>query len=85
MKIQFFALILLFALSCEQKSSNKVETDAYESSDYEVVGFPVKIHYMERNGMEYMIASGSYGEAGVSICNLTLDSLQVEFYKKSLK
>lgn len=71
--------------SCTSKETKRVETESYHDNNFEVLGYPVKLHYVERSGMKYMIASGTYGEAGVSICNLTLDSLQVEFYKRSLE
>jgi hypothetical protein len=71
--------------SCTIEETKRVETESYHDNDFEVLGYPVKLHYVKRSGMKYMIASGSYGEAGVSICNLTLDSLQVEFYKRSLE
>lgn len=72
--------------SCEgdKVESKKVVTEARITRNYEEIGYPVKLHYIERSGMKYMIASGSFGEAGVSICNLTLDSLQVEFYKRNV-
>ncbi len=74
-----FAYLLLAVVfsSCDgDKTKSKI------TQKYEEIGYPVKLHYIERCGMKYMIASGQYGEAGVSISNLTLDSLQVEFYKR---
>ena len=50
----------------------------------EIIGYPVKIHTLERSGMKYIIASGTYGESGVDISNVTLDSLMVEYYKREL-
>jgi hypothetical protein len=85
--IVLYAMLAFVLSSCnnEKTESNRVVTKARITQNYEEIGYPVKLHYVERSGMKYMIASGSYGEAGVSICNLTLDSLQVEFYKRSLK
>jgi len=82
-----FAIVLLSVVlsSCEEENSKRIVTEARVTNNYEEIGYPVKLHYIERSGMKYMIASGQFGEAGVSISNLTLDSLQVEFYKRSLK
>ena len=83
--IALYAMLAVVFSSCESKNSKRVVTEARVTQNYEEIGYPVKLHYIERSGMKYMIASGRLGEAGVSICNLTLDSLQVEFYKRSLK
>ena len=85
--IALYAMLAVVFSSCEgnKTESKKVVTEARTTQNYEEIGYPVKLHYVERSGMRYMIASGLYGEAGVSICNLTLDSLQVEFNKRSLK
>jgi hypothetical protein len=83
--IALYAMLAVVFSSCESKNSKRVVTEARVTQNYEEIGYPVKLHYIERSGMKYMIASGQFGEAGVSICNLTLDSLQVEFYKRSLK
>lgn len=71
--------------SCKSGETKRVVTESYHDNNFEMLGYPVKLHYVKRSGMKYMIASGTFGEAGVSICNLTLDSLQVEFYKRSLE
>jgi len=92
-KLQFtnkafaFANVLLAVVfsSCERENSKRVVTEARVTNNYEEIGYPVKLHYIERSGMKYMIASGQFGDSGVSIRNLTLDSLQVEFYKRSIK
>ena len=83
--IALYGMLAVVFSSCESENSKRVVTEARVTNNYEEIGYPVKLHYIERNGMKYMIASGKFGEAGVSICNLTLDSLQVEFYKRSLK
>lgn len=83
--IALYAMLAVVFSSCESANSKRVVTEARLTQNYEEIGYPVKLHYIERSGMKYMIASGQFGEAGVSICNLTLDSLQVEFYKRSLK
>lgn len=83
--IALYAMLAVVFSSCESKNSKRVVSEARVTQNYEEIGYPVKLHYIERSGMKYMIASGQFGEAGVSICNLTLDSLQVEFYKRSLK
>jgi|688.fasta_scaffold02274_53 hypothetical protein len=84
--IALYAMLAVVFSSCDgDTESKRVVTEARVTQNYEEIGYPVKLHYIERSGMKYMIASGQYGEAGVSICNLTLDSLQVEFYKRSLK
>jgi len=85
--IALYAMLAVVLSSCDggKTESKRVVTEARVTQNYEEIGYPVKLHYIERSGMKYMIASGQYGEAGVSICNLTLDSLQVEFYKRSLK
>lgn len=85
--IALYAMLAVVFSSCEGNKTEpkKVVTEARGTRNYEKIGYPVKLHYTERGGMKYMIASGYYGDAGVSICNLTLDSLQVEFYKRSLK
>ena len=83
--IALYAMLVVVFSSCENENSKRVATEARVTKNYEEIGYPVKLHYIERSGMKYMIASGQFGEAGVSICNLTLDSLQVEFYKRSLK
>ena len=85
--IALYAILAVVFSSCEgdKTESKRVVTKARVTQNYEEIGYPVKLHYIERKGMKYMIASGQYGEAGVSICNLTLDSLQVEFYNRSLK
>lgn len=79
------ALSTIFISCNEDKTSKIVITEANTTDNYEVIGYPVKLHYIKRSGMNYMIASGYYGEAGTSITNLTLDSLQVEYYKCLLK
>jgi hypothetical protein len=83
--IALYAMLMIGVSSCESEKSKTIVTEARATSDYELIGYPVKLHYIKRCGMKYMIASGLYGEAGVSVCNLTLDSLQVEFYKRSIK
>ena len=85
--IALYAMLAVVFSSCEgdKTESKRVVTEARVTQNYEEIGYPVKLHYIERKGMKYMIASGQFSEAGVSICNLTLDSLQVEFYKRSLK
>ena len=85
--IALYAMLAVVFSSCEadKTESKRVVTEARVTRNYEEIGYQVKLHYIERSGMKYMIASGQYSEAGVSICNLTLDSLQVEFYKRSLK
>jgi hypothetical protein len=85
--IALYAILAVVFSSCESGSGNskRVVTEARVTNNYEEIGYPVKLHYIERSGMKYMIASGQFGEAGVSIRNLTLDSLQVEFYKRSVK
>jgi hypothetical protein len=83
--IALYAILAVVFFSCEKKNSKRVVTEARFTNNYEEIGYPVKLHYIEKGGMKYMIASGQFGEAGVSVCNLTLDSLQVEFYKRSLK
>ena len=85
--IALYVMLAVVFPSCngDKTVSKKVVTEARVTQNYEEIGYPVKLHYIERCGMKYMIASGQYGEAGVSISNLTLDSLQVEFYKRSLK
>jgi len=85
--IALYAMLAVVFSSCDgdKTESKRVVTEAIVTQNYEKIGYPVKLHYIERSGMKYMIASGEYGDAGVSICNLTLDSLQVEFYKRSLK
>lgn len=60
------------------------KNDKYKTDEFERIGYPVKIHNLERCGMKYLIASGTYGESGVDIINLTLDSLMVEHYKSLL-
>lgn len=83
--IAICTMLAIVFCSCVNSDSKKVITEARETKDYEEIGYPVKLHYVEKSGMKYMIASGHFGEAGVSISNLTLDSLQVEYYKRSLK
>lgn len=78
-------MLCITLFSCDSENVNKsVITESYETHNYERIGFPVKLHFVEKSGMKLMIASGSYGESGTSIINLTLDSLQVEYYKKQL-
>ena len=71
-------------MGCEDNSKKTKITEAYETADYEKIGFPVRLQSIERGGMNYIIASGTYGESGVDICNITLDSLMVEYYKQEL-
>jgi hypothetical protein len=82
-------IITIYACShyaCSDNSIiNKKTTDARNTNNYEEIGHPVKLHYIQRSGMKYLIASGLYGDAGVSIANITLDSIQVEFYKQAIK
>lgn len=52
-----------------------------EVKKMELLEYPVKIQYVEREGMEYMITSATYGEAGVHVRNLTLDKEQLEYYQ----
>lgn len=81
-----YILLVCVFIGCQpaDKKERTVETEKYETRDYEKIGYPVKIHTLERNGMKYIIASGTYGEAGVDISNVTLDSLMVEYYKREL-
>lgn len=83
--IALYAMLAVVFSSCESENSKRVVTESRVTNNYEEIGYPVRLHYIERSGMKYMIASGQFGESGVSIRNLTLDSLQVEFYKRSLK
>jgi len=83
--IALYAMLAVVFSSCERENSKRVVTEARVTNNYEEIGYPVKLHYIERSGMKYMIASGQFGDSGVSIRNLTLDSLQVEFYKRSIK
>lgn len=87
LKIKILIVILLVILqSCETTNKDKkIITDSYLTNNYELIGSPVELHYVTRNGMKYMIASGKSSDSGTAICNLTLDSLQVEYYKKQLK
>lgn len=83
-----YTLLVCLFISCQDDGSKKakiVESEKHKTRDYEKIGFPVKIHTLERSGMKYIIASGSFGEAGVDISNVTLDSLMVEYYKRELK
>ena len=78
-----YILLALVFISCADKREQKmVENKKYETADYEKIGYPVKIHTINRSGMKYIIASGTYGDAGVDIINVTLDSLMVEYYKR---
>ena len=84
-----YILLVYIFIGCEpgelaDKKEKTVETEKYETIDYERIRYPVKIHTLERSGMKYIIASGTYGEAGVDISNVTLDSLMVEYYKREL-
>lgn len=82
-----YILLVCVFISCQPADNKKekmVETEKYKTRDYEKIGYPVKIHTLERSGMKYIIASGTYGEAGVDISNVTLDSLMVEYYKREL-
>lgn len=82
-----YILLVCVFISCqpvESTETKEVKTEKYKADDYERIGYPVKIHTLERSGMKYIIASGTYGEAGVDISNVTLDSLMVEYYKLEL-
>lgn len=83
--IAVYAMLAVVFSSCERENSKRVVTGPTVTQNYEDIVYPVRLQYIERNGMKYMIASGHWGESGPSICNLTLDSLQVEFYRRSLK
>ena len=72
------SLMIVFVLSnCEVKVK---ESNAYDSGTYD-------IHHTTIRGMDYVIISSSRvsPDAGVTVVNLTKDSLEVEYYKKMLK
>lgn len=46
--------------------------------------YPVKIQFIKYHDMTYMVMSGEGYEAGASARNVTLDSLEVEYYKRQL-
>jgi PBP1b-binding outer membrane lipoprotein LpoB len=71
--------------SCKNAESKKTMPDLIVKNETEEISYPVKLHYIEKSGMKFMISSGGCCESGTSIRNLTLDSLQVAFYKKRLK
>lgn len=87
----FLAIIVTMTSCCAsaKEETKTVETtkpvDTVNYSHYEVIGHPVIVQHIKRKGMEYLIISGKYSEAGVAITNLTLDSLQAEYYKSKLK
>lgn len=84
--IVLFTILSFTVSSCIVEEKQKtVITDQYETSNFEKIGWPVKLHYIEKAGMQYMIASGTYGESGTAITNLTLDSLKTEYYLRELE
>ena len=77
--------VTLFSCGSEPEHVNKnVVAESYITHDYEEIEYPVKLHFVEKSGMKLIIASSVSSYGGVSIINLTLDSLQVEYYKKQL-
>jgi hypothetical protein len=78
-------ILVISIYSCGSSPTSKVVvTEANLTNDYEKLNFPVELHYIKKNGMSYMIASGTFGESGTSTTNLTLDSLLVEYYREQL-
>lgn len=86
--IKLIAIAVAFStIGCQSNdSTNSTNDDTVKNkSTYEYLEHPVIIQTVEKSGMKYMIASGKKREAGVDICNITLDSLMVEYYKRELK
>ena len=72
------SLMIIFVLSnCEVKVR---ESNASSN-------FPYDSHKMTVKGMEYfIICTAKFSpDAGITVVNLTKDSLEVEYYKKMLK
>lgn len=88
MKKIIIGIILLITFACTQAPNNDGyvvnEVKEYKPSGFGSVSYPVKIQIVRNGGMKYVIASGYYGDSGVDIANVTLDSLMVEYYKKEL-
>lgn len=77
MKNILYLLILVVTFySCE---SNKTRV---EVGKYEELNGVVRIFNINKGGMDYVILLSYNG--GIHDQNLTLDSLQVEYYKQSL-
>lgn len=82
------SIILLTLLSIILMSCSETKKDSYvdklnENSSISLK-YPVKLQLVEISGMSFMIAYGVGSDASISMINLTLDSLRVEYYKKSL-
>jgi hypothetical protein len=89
--MRIFILITIMALntvlsSCDIQTNEEISIGK-PSQNIEIgsIDYPVKVQYITRKEMNYMIASGTNSNSGTSICNLTLDSLQLEYYKKLIQ
>lgn len=86
-KIIFAILIVCMFISCEkgQKEAQKTDGPTKESSlKIEDLEHPIRIQYIERKGMNYMIISTPSSDGGVHVVNLTLDSVMVRRYELDL-
>lgn len=48
------------------------------------IDYPVRIQFIKYHEMTYMVVSGVGNDAGASARNVTLDSLEVQYYKQQL-
>ncbi len=70
-----FLILLMFLSSCVENKN----MESKKGVDFESIGSNFRTYYFEIKGMNYVFTSN-----GNAIRNLTLDSLQVEFYKRSI-
>ena len=58
--------------------------DATQIIDVSIADYPAQFQIVRREGMTYMIVSTSSLQGGVAVRNLTLDSVQIAYYKMML-
>jgi len=66
---------LLFYSCADREIKQAVQTNE--------LTYPVGIQYFQKDGMDYMIVYTGRSQGGVSLRNLTLDKIQIEYYKSN--
>ena len=79
MKKLLGVLLAVMLISCGSAESGH---NCKNSSIKRELAYPAELQYLNENGMKYMVFTAYSG--GVSVVNVTLDSLKSEYYRREL-
>ena len=83
MKNLLSVLVVIMLISCgSAESGNQKEQEKIRIRELKRHKC---IQYFNEGGMNYIVVHSTNSSGGVSVVNLTLDSLKTEYYKKELQ